>query len=619
MTRMLIEVKINSVDVSSYVASWICDESFGDFVRECKILLQKDVSDAVDISNGQTITIKRGLTAATDQWVFNGYVDRIEREGGAVVVKGKDRMVELIRASVNYSYDSNIDASAGVGSAIVTNLIETYTGLTSSVVNTGSLITLNKFICRNADVFERCKRIADIYDYMLYYDPDDDKIHFEPKGYTTSTDVIYIDPNDATKTNVSRPIEWKYDETSMCNALTVVGAEQEVEETQTFDGDGAADQTNTLTYKPIRVVASVAGTVKTPGVSGSTSGSYDYEIDKENKQINWNQSYDPPVGVGNISITYTRGMPIPVYVEDEPSIAAHVSGDFDGKFEKQITLMDIQTVSDAERFGNAYLSKYATEFVSATIYVDTDTKDYEAGQKVRVVDVQQGEDKILVISKIEKRFPHRGDKISAGDRTYRLADWGMNIAERIRRLEEESKTDQDFLITIKQLPHVLPIRKRYLQVLSKSINDATMMIWNHPSQGTWNSYKWGTNAFGSETQKRLVWQDQKVIEDFEDTDFKAAATTCTWAGAGAGTATFTNGELAVSEIVYDNAVNITKATLTADSTTNLTFEMRVDGTNWESCTSGTEHTFANTGQELEWRATASGNATLTEITIEVVE
>ena len=82
------------------------------------------------------------------------------------------------------------------------------------------------------------------------------------------------------------------------------------------------------------------------------------------------------------------------------------------------------------------------------------------------------------------------------------------------------------------------------------------------------------------------------------------------------------GNTATSSIIYDNAVNITSAIMTVTATSgigNLALEMRVDGVNWESATNDTLLTFANVGQELEWRITASGDATITNINIVVVE
>lgn len=74
-----------------------------------------------------------------------------------------------------------------------------------------------------------------------------------------------------------------------------------------------------------------------------------------------------------------------------------------------------------------------------------------------------------------------------------------------------------------------------------------------------------------------------------------------------------------SEIIYKNAETITSATLTAIYTGSgtLTFYLSADGgTNFEEVTSGTQHTFTNTGEELKYKIVGK-DITLTKLEVSV--
>lgn len=73
------------------------------------------------------------------------------------------------------------------------------------------------------------------------------------------------------------------------------------------------------------------------------------------------------------------------------------------------------------------------------------------------------------------------------------------------------------------------------------------------------------------------------------------------------TGSFKTSGLAQSATIDEVSANIAQATLTATSTLNsqtISYQMSANGgTNWENVTSGSEHTFANAGSDLRFRAT----------------
>jgi len=83
---------------------------------------------------------------------------------------------------------------------------------------------------------------------------------------------------------------------------------------------------------------------------------------------------------------------------------------------------------------------------------------------------------------------------------------------------------------------------------------------------------------------------------------------------------FTAGQIAESlPIDYANGT-VTKATMTVTKTSGtFTYQMTADGTNWETVTTGAEHTFVNTGTDLRWRVTESGASTgaITKVEIDI--
>lgn len=499
-------VEINSVDVSDFVVKWNTIELFGQEVSKCKLEIVSAVKSVVSLEVGQSVIIKRGEILGTEQYIFQGTIDKITYQGGRLTLLLKDLAATLLKRQVTYSYDKNIDTSAGVGSAIAQDLIETYGGMSATVVSTGSTILISKFICNNISVFDAVKQIADIYDYMFYYDTDDSTIHFEPKGYTASTNSL------AVGTNIKNLPKWEKDMSLLVNKIKVLGAEQIVEDTETFDGTGAANQQNTLSKIPISVNASIGGVEQAPGIDGVTSGSYDYEIDKENKKILWNQGTNPGVGVGNISITYTRSIPIPVIVRNETSESNY------GTVEASKHFSNIQTLDDAEQMGRGFLTRYSEPFLKTTLEV-LGYNDYEVGQTVGVTDVVNNITATVVINQLERTYPHGADKLIVGDREWKVAEWGKLTMDRIKRLEELTNKNTDLIVEIKDFSNNVSIAKRYLQALSKTYN-GTGLVWGHPIYGTWNSYTWEVDTFGSEVQQRLVWQDQTYIENFVDTDFE---------------------------------------------------------------------------------------------------
>jgi len=515
MTYMQTYVEIEETDVSNLVIAWKDESDLGEEIQDIEIYFAPDIyTDIPGLKNGTNIIVKRGFDdgSPTDQNIFDGYVDTVQNMGSMVRVQCRNQLIKLVWASVTYSYNGvAFPLTEAKGSDIMTDLIETWGGMTADVVDTGDVLTLKKFICRGTDVWSRLKVLLDIFDYQAYYDSTTGKVKCEPKGYTTSSTALEVG------NNVANIPKWEFDNTQCVNRLIVKGAVQQVKDTETFSGDGSND-VFTLAKKPISVTVTVSGSEKVCGVEGSTSGSYDYTVDKEDKEIIFEAGSIPGVGVNNVVVEYVNAIPVPVQVEDAESIDTYGVHIAEKYFE------DIQSVTDAENRGLYYLSQYGEPFVRVELWYNG-IQNYVPGTKVRVIDSISGEDRELVIVKVVKQYPYKYDVITLGNKEWKTSDWGIFTLERLRRLEESNQQDTELLVKRYDYARSVDIHRRYLKVLKTTLSDVSF-IWGH-SKSAWNSGAWHVRAdliVTEDVLQRLVWPDQKYVEKFIDTDFQGTGT-----------------------------------------------------------------------------------------------
>jgi len=183
----------------------------------------------------------------------------------------------------------------------------------------------------------------------------------------------------------------------------------------------------------------------------------------------------------------------------------------------------------------------------------------------------------------------------------------------------------------------LPIKEGSTRVRVRSIA-GTILIWGNVGFGQWGSYNWGsaanvsfilgnylaatlgTTELGSRASAwelsrvispNNVWKEALRTDTFED----STATTATWDTTNFRW-TFTTGQIIQTSEIYLDSTTLTSATLTIQSSRitspgNLAYQLSADGgTNWETITLGTKHTFSNTGIDLRLKITASGSATI---------
>jgi hypothetical protein len=633
VARIKTYVTVNGVDVTARVMRWEFMDTFGNEIPDAIIQFSKNVVLDVTIENGQEVIIKRGPTTGQEYNVFKGNVDTFLKKGAYYEIKAKDKLIALVKTDVNTSFDKDIDAELGVGSAIANTLItdSRYGGMSTNggatVQSTGAVVLLEKFVCRKTDVFERVKAIADIYDYQIYYNYDDDYVYFEPTGYTSNANVLTVG------SNVSNLPNWEFDNTQLVNQIRVEGAEALVETTELGQigvTTGYTQTSITLTQSPHSVKLYVeAGvnpptTIKKGGVIDATA-TFDYSVDEQNKKLIFNYT---PGAADFVKVDYSYPAPIPVIRKSATSITAY------GLSATTKHFPDVRTVEDAMNKGDLFLTTYAEPFVRTKLHVPGIANDYRAGQKVEIVDTINDENRELVINKIVKSFPHKYDIISVGNKEYAMAEYNRFTLDRIKRLEEELSKNDDILIQIFDQARTFTPKRRYMKLQKQSIAGDTL-IWNNSTYGIWNSYKWGgtaqvsfilgnssygilgTSQLGSQASSaetvKLVQGRMIYLERCYDTDFHDAVNSTATFSTVTNDILFTAGQVWYSDVI-DLGTTLSFVTVTLGTTVG-TIKIEVSSDNkstWKTLTAGvrTAVTSDGLGTYLRLTENAAGVASL---------
>lgn len=643
-------VKINSIDVTSYLVDYVYEKTYGDCLFEIDITVHKGIQSVLTLQTGQTIEVWRGYTTPTDVKVFSGYIETFNPSGGLINIIGKDKLWDAVRKEVTHTYDSSVVGDpaypAGKISAIFQDLVTTYAGLnadSSTIQDSGTVIVLKQYICDHSDPFDRMKDLATTMNWQFYYRADTDKVYFEPKGYTTNPNIFQVG------TNIFNVPKWTYDDQEMVNDLIINGAVVNIQTTETGQITTSTPpyqkSSIALNFEPTSVklyhgTSSGALTNLLAGGIVSSTSSFDYSvyINKTSAiyQLLPNSTYNSGNGfiVGDWYTTqYLYNQPVPVRMYNQNSIDNY------GLFKKTVTWTDITSIADAEQRGTNYLIQYSIPFIYSTLWANN-TTDYslDVGQIINVIDNINipNINKNLQVTRLRLKYPAIYDEIVVGDKSYRQAAWQESVEDRLKRLSELQSVANQITTEIVTIDNStinpITVSPRYRQITYQNMGGDTL-IWGNPSFGIWGNFKWGnivnnggfilglavlgTSTLGTNASLETDWfiqQYQNIYtETFIDTDFLDANSTADWSTDGS--CNFTNGEIALSSSVdYNNGV-ITTAKLTADSSTNLVFQVTADNINWETVTSGVIHTFTDTGTDLRWKATASGNATLTNLVL----
>lgn len=633
MARKLTKVNINSITVKdddgapdpALLINWNYPQKNDSEISEIVLVLRKNVIDTVSIQVGQTVDVWDGFSTSTDTKRFSGFVSNFKAIGQMYEVTCKDNMWDLVRQTVNTVYLSS-GAQAGQVSAIAEDLIETHGGLTASFVATGTSAgqTIDEFRCDHTQIYERLIVLARAVRYQLYFDAAADTVNFETRGKTNNGVIL------TTGTEIIDVPQWEDDDSMMVNDLRIDGAVIETNLRFPTSGTGKIGTTAnfdttdiTLPFTPESAKLTIDAadpptTIREGGGVDSSTNNYFY-IDKENKNIM------PASGTTFTTddfafVDYTWLAPHPIHQVRELSKTTY------GTYKKELVINDIKSVADAESRTKEILDRFSEPFRIATFLVkDNNSVSIDVGDLVRVIDTisNPNVDAEFVVTKIVKRYPGDFQEVTVGDEGIRLSDWSFSVEERLKRLEERNLSNEDLLTELRDFVLTNFPETRYFRAFKEDYDSGSgNSIWNLGSGDgyfDWGAGKWGTDAvsFPTAADHFIMQYLNSYTENFLDTDFKSTNTTATWGSTGS--VTFTASQIAESTSVDFANGTITAATLTSTEVSgSFNYEMTADGSNWESVTSGTAHTFSNTGTDLRWRATENNISTgeISKVTIQ---
>lgn len=447
MSKKLSEVKVNSIDVSDSIIEWNLTDYAGSEVSEFKLKSKRTLKTSLvtDLDVGVQVEVWEGFTTATDSKVFNGVISSIEEDGLTFKVTSKDKLWQAVNKTVNKDFDWTVDDSAGVISDIFIDLVTNYAGLSAdgtSVQGSGSTFILQKFKCVKADVFEKLQQLADKLNWQFYYRADTDLVYFEPQGFTENPNILYA---GGTNNNVVSVPKWKTDMNDLINIVEVDGAIDLYSKTELFSGDGS-ETDFVLTKMPFSWKVSLdsgAGFVEqTGGKTGSTTGSYAYEMDVREKTIKFTSGNEPPAGADNTKCEYFYGIPANVSRRNDASITAY------GEKKTVLTFPDMITVADAEVAARKIIDKFSIPFKSTSIKVKGNVAqnyNLRAGDKVYVVDSFNSISGWFVVNELKKGYPDSFVELSLGDKGWRVADFEAEALKKFKKFEEEMFKNQDLI------------------------------------------------------------------------------------------------------------------------------------------------------------------------------
>ncbi len=610
-------VKDDSGSDPKLIISWEFEEVIERGIAEIELVALQSIEDTETLTIGKEIKVFEGFTTSTDLKRFTGDISNIKREGGLIIITAKDPTWDLVKKIVNNTY-LDTGAQAGEVSAIAQDLIETFGGLTASVQATGTAIgeVISEFRCRQTDIYERLMVLSKAVQYQLYFDFVNDKVNFEPRGFidngvnlTVGTEIIGVP-------------KWDEDTDSLVNDLRVDGATIEtnlrfpisgtgqIETTANFENEGI-----TLPFTPESAKLTIDAvdpptTIREGGGVDSSSTGF-FFIDKENKRIT------PASGTTFDTddfafVDYTWLAPAPIHMFDQNSIDTYTL------FQKQIELADVVSISDAEARARQILERFSTPFLSSELLVKRiSTLNLKVGETVTIIDSinKPNINKKFIITKLLSKYPGSFQEVTVGDEALRMKDWHFNVEERIKRLEERFLENQDLILELFNFNLSKIIQPRYRKIFTETVGGTNLFILGHSSFGLLGTGQLGDTDMGAETDHFIQQFDNSYIENFIDDDFEGAGN-ASWSTTGS--VTFTAGQIALSSSIDFNNGTITIATLNSTEVSgSFDYEMTADGSNWESVTPGTTHTFSNTGTDLRFRITENSASTgeISQVTI----
>jgi len=454
----------------------ICRDRKGSSGNTADIFVSDDLFTDYSIIEGQEIVISRGETTAYEQYIFRGNYKKSDIKDNRIILRCRDPLQKLKYDLFTYSYDKNIDSEAGEISAIFTDIAEDG-GFTVSAVSTGTATTdivLDKYISKDNTRLNRLDILAKIVNYFFYYDYDNSRIRFEPKGYETYTSPLIVG------SNIYNTPKWIVDIEPMRNKIKVEGAYELDTREDTDTGDGI-ETTFEFTYTPETTDCTVNGVLQVRGIVGEP-GAYDYTVDRENKTYTFAVA---PTNTHAIVMGYTTKLLMPVTDSSSTSIAKYGLTQ-----EEKFKFKDIVTVDDAEKRIEQLLELLKDGVTNTTL--ETDEYDIKPGMKVDVEDpIRTFRNGNYIVSSVITNYPHPLEIVKVGSNEINISTILQTIDERIKAIVGDDYSLSEILRQIVSLFHTYTYRRYSIETEMKVTGAA---IYGHPSLGIYGSSTYGDDT-----------------------------------------------------------------------------------------------------------------------------
>lgn len=146
--------------------------------------------------------------------------------------------------------------------------------------------------------------------------------------------------------------------------------------------------------------------------------------------------------------------------------------------------------------------------------------------------------------------------------------------------------------------------------------DELVVVWGNPTYGVWGTSNWGEESSVFIVVRVIPYNDV-YIERFNSSQLIETLTDCNITGK---VLTFTaDGEM-ISKCIYKNDINVVSANINVLFTNEVAgYELYLsnNGTDWESTTINTLHTFTTTGQELYYKVIGPNGTIINQINVSV--
>lgn len=594
-------ITLNGIDVTNYRYDGLANKPWRQPVKYATFRFNKNINNTLIVDEtiiGKSFTWQRGFTSPTERYIFRGEVLSYSKLGSQIELGVADKAFILTRREQDYTYDQNTDVQAGIGSEIIKDLatIEDLQVNDNSVPSTGTTTNaLIKTYPAKGSRLENIQDLANTYVRIVYYRDSDDLLYCTPLTFENASITLTIGQN------VINRVKWESTGQDMINNATLIGGEQLDWNSETFTAD--VGQT-TFSVSAIPVDSEVYKNTILQNRGVDSSDPQDFYVKADSKDFIFT---NPMTGGETIIIAYSYNIPAKVSSQDSISIDTYKQRD------KTITSDKILNSDDAEVKINAFLEESSNPLTNAPLRVVGDNT-LEVGQLVPVIDSQNAKNESLLINGITYYSPYRPDAINVGKKPISDFDLQIAILNNLTRLNRQLASNSEVNV------HIIPVPKTTIAIgyhkTERATSEADSLYFDSEAQGNWDEENWASETEETYTVSELIPLNNTYFDDFWTTEFKDVSnTTATWT-AGAGQITFTDGQIAQSDyILKDSLITQVHATLKAIYEGSISFEISLDGTNWESVSENIEKTFINPGNYVYWRATSAGISTLYSVEI----